>query len=203
MALLKTIESGVREKIYIYGIDSNDILDFNKYKLTRFKSIVESIKSPNKQLEVYARNKLFYHHFKEEVALVKNNFGAPECLPKEVNISFSHSYPYVVLYTHPHDVCGIDVELIREKVLKIAHKFCKPNELNLIQSSVEATLIWSAKETAFKIFQKGGLDFKQHIHINFIDNDKIYGHFNKEKSTDFAFNYTTLQNHVLVYGVFE
>lgn len=100
--------------------------------------------------------------------------GKPHLLPNishtepiEVSISHSHQFSTIILSSKK---VGIDIELQRDKIIKIAAKFCE-SELNFLDINNTAeyikklTMIWGAKESIFKIVNKEGISFKNHIQI--------------------------------------
>lgn len=92
-----------------------------------------------------------------------------------LKISISHSgHIYALsLSTHPH---GMDVEQWGEKALQVRHKFLHPDEELLLTcyypalhtTERTATMLWSAKEAAFKAFNIPHL-FVTDISLQFLD----------------------------------
>ena len=92
---------------------------------------------------------------------------------------------------------GVDIELITPKIERIRHKFLEENEYHLAKTNwplstnktVDAsasdqslqTLLWSAKESIYKWFGEGLVDFRQHMQLNqplfSDDQDWINAHF--------------------------
>lgn len=84
-------------------------------------------------------------------------------------ISISHSHDLIgILHDAENTHTGLDIELIREKVLKIRHKFLSAIEQNFIPpDNVRMHIMaWCAKETMFKIHSEGNLDFASKIQID-------------------------------------
>jgi phosphopantetheinyl transferase len=97
-----------------------------------------------------------------------------------------------VIVSKDHRV-GIDIELVTEKVERIKHKFLNEDELLLVNGQWsmvneslginnqstnprltesfgqepinQLTLLWSCKESVFKWYGSGGVDFKDDIHL--------------------------------------
>lgn len=93
---------------------------------------------------------------------------------RDYNISFSHSKNIAAAIISKNDAISIDVEKFSEKVLRIKHKFLNENELEMCKPPFEmekSILIWSAKESIFKFYSKGNLDFIKNISINDFDFD--------------------------------
>ena len=87
--------------------------------------------------------------------------------------------------------------MISKKPFKIKDKFLSIFD-NISHSIEETTLAWSAKETIFKLHQKGDIDYKSDIQIKEInyDENKIKVLFN---DNNIVLNYNKLNNHFLVY----
>ena len=70
---------------------------------------------------------------------------------------------------------GIDVERINPRILRVETKFLNANEYELLSGCNEesrvvyATLFWSIKETVFKWWGDGAVDFAEQIQIKKIE----------------------------------
>jgi 4'-phosphopantetheinyl transferase EntD len=64
---------------------------------------------------------------------------------------------------------GIDIEMQREKILRIAHKFTPIEEYRTIANNDalirKLTMVWGAKEALYKIYAEPGLSFLHHIDV--------------------------------------
>ena len=89
-------------------------------------------------------------------------------VPKLTNgthISISHSHDWVgVAYCDAHPI-GMDLEFIQEKVARVYEKYVHEDERELFPNSdlQKATLLWSFKETIFKLMRQPGLLFSEDI----------------------------------------
>lgn len=86
-------------------------------------------------------------------------------LPYTKHISISHSHEFSCICISDQEV-GIDIELQKEKILKIASRFMDVR--HLVQLSTEeqiakATTVWGIKEAIFKIKNEKGISFPYHI----------------------------------------
>ena len=81
--------------------------------------------------------------------------------------SISHSDKIAAAIISQTQPVGIDVEMITDKALRVAHKFLSEEEVQLIgnDSREDVTLLWSIKETVFKWYGLGSVDFIQDIQI--------------------------------------
>jgi phosphopantetheinyl transferase len=94
--------------------------------------------------------------------------GKPNLLDGKY-ISITHSFEFSAIIVS-EQVSGIDLEMQREKIIKIAEKFMdtefdflpKEKEQDFIQKS---TVIWGVKEAVFKIENEVGISFKDHISV--------------------------------------
>jgi phosphopantetheinyl transferase len=89
--------------------------------------------------------------------------------PVEVSISHSHEFSALII---SNQKAGIDIEMQREKIIRIADKFVNPAELSRLQQFdtqdyiKKLTINWGAKEAIFKIRNEPGISFKDHILVN-------------------------------------
>jgi phosphopantetheinyl transferase len=93
------------------------------------------------------------------------------------HISITHSFTFSAIIISDIEV-GIDVEKKREKILKIAHKFTTIDDYqNLHYKDVQIrklTIVWCAKESLYKSFNRVGLTFLNHIYVE--DFSMYYNH---------------------------
>ena len=65
---------------------------------------------------------------------------------------------------------GIDIEMQRDKILRIAHKFTPVSEYRTLANTEavirKLTIVWGAKESLYKIYGEKGLSFLDHINVN-------------------------------------
>jgi phosphopantetheinyl transferase len=85
-------------------------------------------------------------------------------------VSLSHSGSWVAAVLAHGSRAGVDIEIIRSKAHRLAGKFLAPNEWAAAQAatqSIEAgahyTLLWSAKETLYKLAAQRGIIFKTQL----------------------------------------
>ena len=81
-------------------------------------------------------------------------------------ISITHSFTFSAIIISEHEV-GIDIEMQREKIKIIAHKFVD-YEFDYLNKSTEdyikkLTVIWGIKESLYKLFATPGMLFREHF----------------------------------------
>lgn len=96
-------------------------------------------------------------------------------LPNEAfHFSISHCGDYAAAIVSEQNRVGVDIELITGKVALIKDKFLDASEQQIITGVAAAasseiilplTWAWSTKETIFKWYGEGKVDFRQHMHI--------------------------------------
>jgi phosphopantetheinyl transferase len=93
-------------------------------------------------------------------------------LPDErYHFSISHCGDYAAAIVSSKNRVGVDVEEPVEKILKIQHKFLSAKEKFQFTGELTThdsrltTLLWSAKESVFKWYGAGGVDFRKHIQL--------------------------------------
>ncbi|SDX96103.1 4'-phosphopantetheinyl transferase family protein [Flavobacterium degerlachei] len=97
-----------------------------------------------------------------------DEFGKPY-LKNGKYISITHSHHFSAIIVSDQTV-GIDIELQREKIIRIADKFVDEEFSYLDKNNQEEyikklTVIWGAKEAIFKIRNEKGISFKDHIKV--------------------------------------
>ena len=83
------------------------------------------------------------------------------------HISLSHSFDYAAVMVSKNKSVGIDIELIKNKIERIAHKFMNADELAFIAGDrIEHLYVcWCAKEAIYKLHGKKNISFLDHIRI--------------------------------------
>lgn len=102
---------------------------------------------------------------------------------------------------------GIDMEIRREKVIKIARKFLDREfeylDTENIPDYVRRLIVaWGVKEALYKMISKVGLSFRQHINVHSFSADDGKGsasvNFEELQST-YAFHFEEIEDFTLVY----
>ncbi|HOG20376.1 MAG TPA: 4'-phosphopantetheinyl transferase superfamily protein [Salinivirgaceae bacterium] len=77
-------------------------------------------------------------------------------------ISISHSGYMVVVIVSKYR-CAVDIEEVRARISKVAHRVFSNSELSFAQTDEELTVLWCVKEAVFKLYGNGEVDFKHDI----------------------------------------
>jgi 4'-phosphopantetheinyl transferase len=171
------------------------IIDHNPTTRILIWNITESFEQLNQEVQLNEKNQLRLNGMKSEMHqcaflsvrkllaladysdfdLYYDEFGKPHLHSEnrhteftEVSISHSHHFSAIIV---SNEAVGIDIEMQRDKIIKIAHKFVNDEELNRLQKTntteyiKKLTVKWGAKEAIFKIKNEKGISFKDHIQV--------------------------------------
>ncbi len=173
MPLHTTIFHDSKTEILVWKItESLDQLLLEATLNEKSKSRLNAMKSVSHQRGFVSVRKLLHEKYYSDFALYYDEFGKPH-LSDGKHISISHSHDFSTIITSDKN-CGIDLEMQREKITTIAHKFAE-NELGFLNTSDknsyirQLTVIWGAKEAIFKIRNEPGISFNDHIQVDAFD----------------------------------
>lgn len=176
MPIYKTIAVNPHTKLLIWKIEepfdtlAQDILLTPRcsYRLSHMKSEIHrrGFLSVRQLLKVLGYTAADLYYDKE---------GKPHLTDgKQISISHSFQFAGVVISDWP---VGIDIEMQRDKIQRIAHKFTTVEDYaNLSDSALfirKLTMVWCAKEALYKIYATPGLSFLQHIVIADFDMETL------------------------------
>ncbi|MCG9881570.1 MAG: 4'-phosphopantetheinyl transferase superfamily protein, partial [Bacteroidia bacterium] len=145
-----------------------------------------------------------------QIILHKNGLNQPSLLinNKPIYISITHSADMAGVIISEQHFPGIDLEKIDTRITRVKHKFMNQTELDFAGAENQIdlqTLIWSAKETLYKVYAKKEIDFKEHLHIqpfhlNIENKGNFTGFIRKEEfQKKFNIHYQIISNIVLTY----
>jgi 4'-phosphopantetheinyl transferase len=132
-------------------------------------------KSPERRLEWLASRWLLHRMSGADARFVlhKDAYLRPSFLERpDWHCSLSHSHGYVAAALSTEGaVSGCDLQLVVSKISRIAHKFMRPDELEVMahypkeQHMLIQHLYWSAKEALYKAYGLRAVDFKAHLYL--------------------------------------
>ncbi len=167
---------------------------------------LESFKNHQRKLEWLSVRVLLNSLTDKDSRIVYGPERKPYLHNNSHNISISHSKELTAILLNKKRRVGLDLEFMSDKVLRIAEKFMRPEELETIDKNQEIYhlyLHWCAKEALYKICDK--------VDINFVTNLKIEPFKPKEKgliigvvnnsymNEKFTLNYFTHKNYAVVW----
>ncbi len=117
----------------------------------------------------------------QRLPLAKDAFSKPFFLDQpDLFCSLSHSQGIVGAMTAPQN-CGCDIQVLVEKMPRIAAKFLGPSEADFVAGFSESLrfelyhLFWTAKESLYKTYGIKALDFRKNIFVNHVTWDGAAG----------------------------
>ena len=174
---------------HVFGMPLYKTIHHNSNTQILIWDITESFEQLNQQVQLNQKNQLRLNGMKSEIHqraflsirkllalagysdfdLEYDVFGKPHLVDgRYISITHSHHFSAIIVSNEP---VGIDIEMQRNIILKIAHKFVNDDELNRLQKTDLAeyikklTVKWGAKEAIFKIKNEKGISFKDHIQV--------------------------------------
>jgi phosphopantetheinyl transferase (holo-ACP synthase) len=97
---------------------------------------------------------------------------------EKYHFSISHCGPFAAAIVSGTKRVGVDIESITPRIRTLSHKFIDGEEMELLNRAAESpaqspngsidewlTLIWSAKESIFKWYGLGEMDFRKHMRL--------------------------------------
>lgn len=174
MSLYKTITVDGDTTILIWKIEESFEELARGIELTSYcQKRLDGTKS-----EIHRCGFLSVRHLLAEVGYVDHDLyydekGKPH-LHDGKQISITHSYEFSAIIISNRSV-GIDIEMQREKILRIANKFTPLQEYRTLANTEalirKLTIVWGAKESIYKAYGSKQVSFLQHINIDDFDFD--------------------------------
>lgn len=134
--------------------------------------------------------------------------GKPYLPDYPYKISFTHSFDYAGIMMSKQSECGIDLELIHNKILRIKAKFMKPSELlGIDETNIEQLYAcWCAKEAVYKLQGKKGVSFLNNMSIEPFNYTAEGGSLTlilhkSDTSTTYTVYYEKFENYMLGYVI--
>ena len=213
MPLYKIINFSPTTQILVWKITEtfDDLFDqvvLNDINMIRLKTM----KSELHQRGFLSVRKLLQEAGYNDFDLHYDESGKPHLNPNSrhtepVEVSITHSFHFSAIIISDQKA-GIDIEMQREKIIRIADKFVdhefhflKPEKMQ--EYIRKLTVIWGIKESIFKIRNEKGISFKDHIKVAAFEMNENQGrawlHFDNVVE-DFSIHFEEIENFTLVYA---
>lgn len=173
MPLQQKIQFNTHTQIFIWKITESYEQLFKEVILNpKCLLRINGMKSELHQRGFLSVRKLLNEAGYTDFDLYYDEFGKPHLQDgKYISITHSHQFAAIII---SNETVGIDIELQRQKIIRIADKFCDTEFQYLIRDKTveyikKLTVIWGAKEAIFKIRNEKGISFKDHIAVNEFD----------------------------------
>lgn len=168
MPLYKTITVNPHTKVLIWKIEEPfDQLSEGMSLTTHCRERVDGMKSDLHRRGFMSVRHLLAAEGYTDFDLYYDAYGKPH-LRDDKHISITHSFIFSAIIISDAEV-GIDIEMQRSKILKIAQKFTPIEEYRTLANEDaimrKLTMVWGAKESLYKSFARPGVSFLQHIYV--------------------------------------
>lgn len=211
MSLFKKWKIGSKAQVGIWHITET------------LEQLIQTVQLPREDLK--AIDHFTYEHRKKEWLTARILAGQLSSDTNTRIVYDAHNKPFLkdsgtqISLSHSHDLLavildeastGIDIEVIKDKVKRIKHKFMSSEEMDHLQKETETeqlTVNWCAKESLYKLYGKKELAFKENLFIEpfrYSEKGNLKGWIkNKGISTLYNLHYEKLQcageNYMLAY----
>jgi 4'-phosphopantetheinyl transferase len=156
-----------------------------------------------RELEKKGTSFLLQTLFAEETAISYLSSGKPVLTNRSEHISLSHSHGKLVLAVNTEENTGVDIELIREKVLRIRHKFVGEAEDHHFNTddAESLTRVWAAKEAMYKAYGEKEIDFKSQLLVKPAGDTELQGKLLLRNGSvlEYLLHWERIDQHILVY----
>jgi 4'-phosphopantetheinyl transferase len=208
MPLHSIINHDSSTKIYIWKIFETFEALFSETILNENSQIrLQSMKSEMHQRGFLSVRKLLQEAGYSDFDLYYDESGKPNLVDgNKVSISHSHELATIII---SNKSVGIDIEIQKEKILKIASKFMDTRHLQNLSHEDQirkATVIWGIKEAVFKIKNQKGISFPDHIFESEfkLKDQKASAQLRFEnKIENFEIHFKEIESYILVYTIKE
>ena len=153
-------------------IDNSDIavwrIDEDESFFTSGLEGLPEIQNENKRLQWLASRYLANEILGSHAQIVKDDQGKPWLKDSAHHISISHTMKFAAVIMNASSPVGVDMEMVNPKVDRIAYKFLQADEIASINANEKVEkliLYWSAKESLYKLYGNGGIEFKTQLLI--------------------------------------
>lgn len=174
MPLYKTITLNPHTKVLIWKIEESlEELSEGIELSDHCQRRMDNTKSDIHQRGFMSVRQLLAIEGYQDKDLVYDQNGKPH-LRDGKHISITHSFTFSGIIVSDTEV-GIDIEMQREKILRIANKFTQLEEYRTLANTAavirKLTIVWGSKEAIYKLYAHPGVSFLQHIDIQDFDFD--------------------------------
>jgi len=158
----------------VWKIEEADDWYFTNPLLTeRVQKRIDAYKSVERKLQGIAVRVLLKTILPDEdnVDIDYDEKSKPFFVSLNYRLSITHSGNMVAVLLSDQGEVGVDIEMSSSKIERIAHKFMNEAEHEIYSNLVGKEkmdylhIIWGAKESMFKLYGKGSLDFRENLII--------------------------------------
>lgn len=159
MALIKINSIADDVQLGLWKIEESCDDFFIRYPfLEDYKAMLDKKACESRKLEFLAIRALLYEMTKDVFLEIRHDERGKPVL-RGYHISISHTKGWAALILSKNKSVGVDIEYISDRVSKVKDKFLRADEeAPDVQSQL---VIWSVKETMYKLFSEDDLEYSQ------------------------------------------
>ena len=170
----------------------------------------KNISHPHKRLQHMAGRLLLSELYEDfPIRLIQIADTKKPYLPNDAfHFSISHCGDYAAAIVSKQNRVGVDIEIPQLKIENIKHKYLSAQEQTIISELTTTplralTLAWSIKESIFKWYAAGKVDFREHMQINqcHLTDNQFYANcsFKKDNPVELKVNGIFFNNNCLAW----
>lgn len=169
MPLYKTITVNEETSLAIWMVDETEENLWTGIELTPYcQNRFNGMKSELHRKAFLSIRHLLAKYGYTDADLIYDENGKPHLKDGNfISITHSHNFTGIIISSSEH--VGIDIEMQRDKILRIAHKFIPFEEYKTLANTAavvrKLTIVWGAKESLYKIYGHRGVSFLHHINV--------------------------------------
>ena len=160
-------------KIGNHGLAAIWKIDEPETFFTKRTGLVSDMKNEKRRIEHLA-GRFLLRHLEEDFPLLniaKDQHDKPRIDNNAFFFSISHSWPYIAAVVDPFEEVGIDIQTWHPRITQIQHKYLSATEQLFFKNDPQLlTVAWCAKEAVYKWYGRRGVDFIEHLPIEFFSN---------------------------------
>lgn len=206
--LKKELDNGATIAVWKITETEDELLKLSSTPTDEMEEI-SYISNANMRKQRLAVRALLNELFDEKVYLSHHDNGKPYIENNATNISITHTTDYVAVITDPDEEVGIDIESLSRDFSVVEKKALTEDEIDDLdedKKNEQLAIYWCAKEAIFKRLSASTVDFSEQIEVERFrvrDEGDLEATFTYKDGyeQEFELQYTTFDNHVLVWVV--
>ncbi|MEP2237499.1 MAG: 4'-phosphopantetheinyl transferase superfamily protein [Maribacter sp.] len=169
MPLYKTITVNEETSLAIWKVEETEENLWEGIELTPYcQNRFDGMKSELHRKAFLSIRHLLAKYGYTDADLIYDENGKPHLKDGNlISITHSHNFTGIIISSSEH--VGLDIEMQRDKILRIAHKFTPFEEYKTLANTAavvrKLTIVWGAKESLYKIYGHRGVSFLHHINV--------------------------------------
>ena len=138
--------------------------------------------------------------------ITKDEYGKPRLQDCEFSVSITNAFPYAAAIISPNGPLGIDLDLPRTQLLRVAHRVFEANEMiDAGENLRKLCIYWCAKEALYKLYGKRKLIFRENLKIQpftMRESGELTGIVHKDMHyAQYKLRYLTEAGHIVVFNL--